>query len=105
MFKKFKPDKITKLIQKDKDSLYDDLKNNNINLLEAHYIMEDKISKIYKENKFHYQDILNRKKHLTSFHNYTTNIMISLFFGILSSLICSIVIKAITNPYRYLFNL
>ena len=37
MFKKFKKDKITKLIEKEKVNVYDKLKSNDINLLEAHY--------------------------------------------------------------------
>ena len=67
MFKEFKKDKITKLNQKGKDNIYDKLKSNDINLSEAHYILEDKISEIYSENKFCYQDLLNRRTHLTSF--------------------------------------
>ncbi len=94
MFNGFKKDKITKLVQKEKDNLYNDLKNNNINLLEAHYIMEDNISKIYNENQFYYQDILNRKRYLTSFRDNTNNILISLLYGILGSGICSFILEA-----------
>ena len=83
MFKKFKKDKITKLIEKEKVNVYDKLKSNDINLLEAHYILENKISQIYHENNFYYQDLLNRKKFLTSFRSNAVNIMISLLFGIL----------------------
>lgn len=67
MFKEFKKDKITKLIQIEKENVYDKLKSNDINLLEAHYILEDRISQIYNENNFYYQDLLNRRKFLTSF--------------------------------------
>ena len=94
MFKEFKKDKITKLIQKEKDNVYDKLKSNDINLLEAHYILENKISQIYNENNFYYQDLLNRKKFLTSFRSNTHNIMISLIFGILGSAICSFILDA-----------
>ena len=38
MFKEFKKDKITKLIQIEKENVYDKLKSNDINLLEAHYL-------------------------------------------------------------------
>lgn len=91
MFKEFKKDKITKLIYKEKDTVYNKLKNNDINLLEAHFILENKISQIYSENEFCYQDLLNRKKFLTSFRSNTKNIMISLLFGILGSVICSVI--------------
>lgn len=91
MFKEFKKDKITKLIHKEKDTVYNKLKNNDINLLEAHFILENKISQIYSENEFCYQDLLNRKKFLTSFRSNTKNIMISLLFGILGSVICSVI--------------
>lgn len=92
MFKKFKKDKITKLIEKEKVNVYDKLKSNDINLLEAHYILENKISQIYHENNFYYQDLLNRKKFLTSFRSNAVNIMISLLFGILGSAICSFIL-------------
>ena len=92
MFKEFKKDKITKLIEKEKVNVYDKLKSNDINLLEAHYILENKISQIYHENNFYYQDLLNRKKFLTSFRSNAVNIMISLLFGILGSAICSFIL-------------
>lgn len=94
MFKEFKKDKITKLIQIEKENVYDKLKSNDINLLEAHYILEDRISQIYNENNFYYQDLLNRRKFLTSFRSNTHNILISLIFGILGSAICSFILDA-----------
>lgn len=92
MFKEFKKDKITKLVQKEKNNVYDRLKRNDINLLEAHFILEDKIDQIYSKNNFYYQDLLNRKKFLTSFRSNANNITISLLFGILGSAICSFIL-------------
>ena len=78
MFKEFKKDKITKLIQIEKENVYDKLKSNDINLLEAHYILEDRISQIYNENNFYYQDLLNRRKFLKKTITYI--FLINIFF-------------------------
>lgn len=89
MFSTFKKDKITKIIMKEREKILTDCNNNNINFLETHYLIEDMISKVYKNNNFYYQDILNRKRKITSFHNHLKDILISFFFGIIGSVFFS----------------
>ncbi|MDD6848397.1 MAG: hypothetical protein PUD53_06475 [Oscillospiraceae bacterium] len=106
MFKEFKKDKITKFIQKEENNIYKRLKSNDINFLEAHYILENKISQIYNENNFSYQDLLKRRRFLTSFRSNIKNIMLSLVLGMIASATCSFIIDSskilsILNPIIY----
>lgn len=87
MFKYLKNDKITKMIGKTKNIINDEMRENEINFLEAHLKIEKEIQSIYDNNNFSYQDLVNRKKHLTKFNNNIYNIMISFIFGFLSSVI------------------
>ena len=101
MFKEFKKNKIRKLISTEKNNVFNKLKNNDINLLEAHYILENSISKIYNENNFCYQDLLNRKRELTSFRTNINNILVSFLFGILVNVICNLIIYASNELFTF----
>jgi hypothetical protein len=86
-----KKDKITKLIEKSEKSFYDDYKNNNLNFFEAHCKMQDGIEEIYKTNDFYYQELLDRKRFLTSFKSQTISLIIALAFGLLSTWIYELI--------------
>lgn len=96
-----KKDKITKLIIKASNEIYSNLKENNIDYLQAHLNMKEEIEKIYQQNNFYYQELLERKIFLTKYRNNLNNIFISFAFGVLSSWICSMVTDATKTFQQY----